>query len=43
MNRRNGDWNKYMPTFKEDLFYQRQEYGLIIIDKISEFISEEQN
>lgn len=21
MNRRNGDWNKYMPTFKEDLFY----------------------
>ncbi len=34
-----GEWNKYLPAYKQDLFYERNEYGVGLLDKLSEAIN----
>lgn len=38
-----GQWNRYLPSYKVDLFYETNEYGICILDKLSEIINKSGN
>lgn len=37
---RGGEWSSFLPNVKWDMYYERQEYGLALIDKLTELINE---
>lgn len=39
MGSNGGEWNKHLPAYKQDLFYERTEYGVGLLDKLSEAIN----
>ena len=37
---RGGEWSSSLPNVKWDMYYERQEYGLALIDKLTELLNE---
>lgn len=37
---RGGEWSRFLPNVKWDMYYERQEYGLALIDKLTEMVNE---